>query len=133
MQVLSRSIRGCYVDDASEHLCHVDGCVFLLQEAWVIAAVAKEELLFDASVGICEHTALGLEEQAEAFAQTEDIKSCKEVDGGQSNDALCHGERFAKGVALQRGILCVTFKEHDEERVEAQQGRGRGLPGGIGC
>ncbi len=28
---------------------------------------------------------------------------------------LCHGESFAEGVALGRGILCYAFEEHDEE------------------
>ena len=67
------------VDNASKCLCHVDGCVFCVQEAWVIAAVAKEELLFDACVSIGECSALGLEERAEAFAPSDDIKPRKDV------------------------------------------------------
>ena len=50
-----------------------------MQEAWVIAAVAKEELLFDACVSIGECSALGLEERAEAFAPSDDIKPRKDV------------------------------------------------------
>ena len=50
-----------------------------MQEAWVIATVAKEELPFNASVGFSECTALGLEERVEAFAWSDDVKPCKEV------------------------------------------------------
>ncbi len=44
-----------------------------------IAAVAKEELLFNASVGVSECTALGQEKQAEAFDWSDDVKPHEEV------------------------------------------------------
>ncbi len=95
--------------------------------------MTKEEFLFGAGVGITERTALGLEERTEAFAWSDNGKPRKEVVVGYSDDALCRGERFAKSVALGGGVFCVTFKERDEERAGAQQGRGQGLPGGVEC
>ena len=41
--------------------------------------MTKEELLFDASIGVRGCTALGLEDGAEAFAWSDDIKPPKEV------------------------------------------------------
>ena len=90
----------------------------------VVAAVAKEKLLFNDCVDVSECAVLGLEERAEAFAWSDDIKPCKRGVVGRGNDTLCSGGSFAKGVALGGGILCVAFKEHDEERAGAQQGRG---------
>ena len=62
------------VDNAGNHLCGIDRGVLSTQEAWGIAAVAKEELLLKASVGISECAALRLEEWAEAFAGCDDIE-----------------------------------------------------------
>ncbi len=121
------------VDNAGKHFRYVDGCVFRAQEAWVIAAVAKEELLFNASIGVSERTALGLEEWAAAFARSDDIKPHEEVGVGKNNDVLCHDESFAKGVALRRGILCVSFEECDEEGEGAQSCMGGSVPRGIRC
>ena len=39
----------------------------------------KEEFLFNASVGVSERTALGLEERAEATARSDNVKPRKEV------------------------------------------------------
>ena len=78
-------------DNSGEHVCGIDGGVLRMQEAGVIAAVAEEELLFEACVGICECVALRLEEWVEAIAGCDDIEPHKAVVAGESNDVLCHG------------------------------------------
>lgn len=50
-----------------------------LHEPWTIADVAKEELLFEASVGVGECTALKLEYWGELFAGCDHGETCKEV------------------------------------------------------
>ena len=67
------------VNNVGQRFRHIDRCVFCAQEAWVIAAVTKEELLFDAGVGVGECAALGLEDRAEAFARGDDVKPREEV------------------------------------------------------
>ena len=67
------------VSDTSEHLCGIDGGVLSTQEAWVIAAVAKEQLLFETGIRIGECEVLGLEEWVHAFVMCDDIETLEEV------------------------------------------------------
>ena len=48
-------------------------------QAWIIAAVAKEELLFEAGVRIGAHAVLRPEEWADAFARCDNTATLKEV------------------------------------------------------
>ena len=75
----SRNVAQVGVDDASKHLCCVNGGVLHVQEAYVIAVVAEEKLLFKASIHIGECAVLGLKKWAEALPRCDDIEIHKKV------------------------------------------------------
>ena len=95
-----------------------------MQEPGSIAAVAKEVLVFDASVGIGEHAPLWPEDEADAFASCDDVESCEEGAVGQGSDMLGSGHCLAEDIALRDGLVGCAIKEHDD-------GQCGGYPAGV--
>ena len=104
-----------------------------MQETGAIAAMAEEELLFEAGVNISKGAALGLEEWGEAFSRRDDIKSHKEVVVCKGNDTLGCSEGLEEDNALHGGVFSIAFERHDKERSGPSVGRGGDMPGGVGC
>ena len=90
-------------------LCCIDRGDFNTQETGVIAAVAKEEVLFKTGASISECAVLGLEEWVEAFAQHNNVKPHKEVIVCQSNDALGCSEGLVEENAMHGGVCSIAF------------------------
>ena len=57
-----------------------------------ITDMAEEELLFEASISVCESAALGLKVLVEAFVQCDSMMPQQEVVNCQSNDTLVYSE-----------------------------------------
>jgi hypothetical protein len=77
--VASGDISDGRVDDAHEGAGYFDGSVLRAKELRVVAAIPEEELVLESGVGVCEGTALWLEDGADALVRGDDIVPCKEL------------------------------------------------------
>ena len=101
-----------------------------MEELRAIASMPKEELVFKASVGVCEGTALWLEDGVDVLAQCDDIEPHKEVVVCQSHGMLCSGEGLPEADVEHRGVSRARFVECDEG---SWRGDPSGCQGETGC
>ena len=83
-----------------------------MQETHVLVAVAKEELLLEASIHVGECAALGLKYWVKAFARHDNIKAPQKGCCWPKHDVLGHSEGLAEDNALSGGILGIALEEH---------------------
>lgn len=88
----------------------------------------KEELTFEAGVGVCKGTALGLEDGADALG--DDVEPSKEVVVCQSIDVFRVGERLLEAGTEGRRVSISQFVESDEHGGCGDPSGGRGEPVG---
>ena len=71
-----------------EGMATLTGGILHMEEPWVVADVAEEELMFEAQVGVGKHAALWLKDGVDMFAGYDDVESKEEIVVYKSNDML---------------------------------------------
>jgi hypothetical protein len=121
---------GC-VGNAHEGAGNFKGNIPCMKEPRVIAAMPKEELMFEASVRVRDGTVLRLEDGVDVLVKGDDVEPHEEIVVQQSNDMLHSGEGLPGASIKHCSIFITQLVEHDECSGCGDERGCRGEPGGM--